>query len=76
MLYGCEAWSLKLREEHRLRVFENRTLRQIFGPKRDVNSEWRRFHNHVTRKEEGRSVIKIVTGILAGKRPSGRPRSR
>jgi hypothetical protein len=35
VLYGCETWSLTLREEHRLRVFENRVLRGIFGPKRD-----------------------------------------
>jgi hypothetical protein len=35
VLYGCETWSLILREEHRLRVFENRALRRIFGPKRD-----------------------------------------
>jgi hypothetical protein len=35
VLYGCETWSLALREEHRLRVFENRVLRRIFGPKRD-----------------------------------------
>jgi hypothetical protein len=35
VLYGCETWSLMLREEHRLRVFENRVLRRIFGPKRD-----------------------------------------
>jgi hypothetical protein len=34
-LYGCETWTLTLREEHRLRVFENRVLRGIFGPKRD-----------------------------------------
>ena len=38
-------WSLKLREESRLRVFENRILRRIFGPKRDENGEWRRRHN-------------------------------
>ena len=38
-------WSLTLREESRLRVFENRTLRRIFVPKRDENGEWRRFHN-------------------------------
>jgi hypothetical protein len=44
-LYGCETWSLKLREEHRLRVFENRVLRRIFGPKRDeVTGKWRRLH--------------------------------
>ena len=35
VFYGCETWSLTLREEHRLRVFENRVLRRIFGPKRD-----------------------------------------
>jgi hypothetical protein len=35
VLYGCDTWSLTLREEHRLRVFENRVLRRIFGPKRD-----------------------------------------
>jgi hypothetical protein len=46
VLYGCGAWSLTLREEHRLRVFENRVLRRIFGPKRDeVTGEWRKLHN-------------------------------
>jgi hypothetical protein len=46
VLYGCETWSLKLREEHRLRVFENRVLRRIFGPKKDeVTGEWRKLHN-------------------------------
>ena len=41
VLYGCENWSLTLREEHRLRVFENRVLRRIFGPKSDeVTGEW------------------------------------
>jgi hypothetical protein len=46
VLYGCETWYLTLREEHRLRVFENRVLRRIFGPKRDeVTGEWRKLHN-------------------------------
>ena len=46
MLYGCETWSLTLREEGRLRVFENRVLRRIFGPKRNkVTGEWRKLHN-------------------------------
>jgi hypothetical protein len=45
VLYGCETWSLTLREEHRLREFENRVLRRIFGPKRDeVTGEWRKLH--------------------------------
>jgi len=44
-LYGCETWSLTLREERRLRVFENRVLRKIFGPKREeVTGEWRKLH--------------------------------
>jgi hypothetical protein len=46
VLYWCQTWSLTLREEHRLRVFENRVLRRIFGPKRDeVTREWRTLHN-------------------------------
>jgi hypothetical protein len=46
VLYGCETWSLTLREEHRLRVFENRMPKKIFGPKRDeVIGEWRKLHN-------------------------------
>jgi hypothetical protein len=46
VLYGCETWSLTLREERRLRVFENRVLRRIFGPKRDeVTEEWRKLHD-------------------------------
>ena len=44
--YGCETWSLTLREERKLRVFENKVLRRIFGPTRDeVTGEWRRLHN-------------------------------
>jgi hypothetical protein len=46
VLYGCETWSLTLREERRLKAFENRVLRKIFGPKRDeVTGEWRKLHN-------------------------------
>jgi hypothetical protein len=46
VLYGCENWSLTLREGCRLRVFENKELRRIFGPKRDeVTGEWSRVHN-------------------------------
>jgi len=45
VLYGCETWSLTLREERRLRVFENRALRRIFVPARDeVTGEWRKLH--------------------------------
>jgi hypothetical protein len=46
VLYGCETWLLTLREERRLRVFENRVLRRVFGPKRDeATGEWRKLHN-------------------------------
>jgi hypothetical protein len=49
--YGCETWSLKLREKHRLRVFENWVLRRIFGPKRDeVTGVWRKLHNEELRQ--------------------------
>jgi hypothetical protein len=44
LLYGCETWSFTLREEHRLRVFENRVLRRIFGPKREEDGSWRKLH--------------------------------
>jgi len=50
VLYGCETWSLTLREERRLRVFENRVLRSVFGSKRDeVTGEWRKLHNEELR---------------------------
>jgi hypothetical protein len=50
VLYGCENWSLALREEHRLRVFENRVLRRICGPKRDeMTGGWRKLHNEELR---------------------------
>jgi hypothetical protein len=46
VLFGCETWSFTLREDHRLKVFENRMLRRIFGPKRDeAMGEWREVHN-------------------------------
>ena len=46
VLYGCETWSLTLWEERSLRVFENRVLRGVFGPKRDeVTGDWRKLHN-------------------------------
>ena len=46
VLYGCETWSQTLREEHRLRVFENKVLRKIFGAKIDkITGEWRKLHN-------------------------------
>ena len=46
VLYGCETWLLILRDEHRLRMFENRVMGRIFGPKRkEVTRKWRKLHN-------------------------------
>ena len=46
VLYGCETWSLTLREQRKLRVFENKGVMRIFGPRRDeITEEWRRLHN-------------------------------
>jgi hypothetical protein len=45
VLYGCETWSLTLTEKHRLRVFENRVLRKIFGPEREEDGSWRKLYN-------------------------------
>jgi hypothetical protein len=45
VLYGCETWSLTMGEEQRLRVFENRVLRKIYGPKREKDASWRKLHN-------------------------------
>jgi hypothetical protein len=62
VLYGCETWSLTLREEHRLRVFENRVLRRVFGPKRnEVTREWRKLHNEELRDlYSSPSIIRII----------------
>jgi hypothetical protein len=48
VLYGCETWSLTMGEEHRLRVFENKVLMKIFGPKREEDGSWRKLHNDDT----------------------------
>jgi hypothetical protein len=45
VLYGCETWTLTLREERRLWMFEKRVLRNVFGPKKNVTGEWRKLHN-------------------------------
>jgi hypothetical protein len=62
VLYGCDIWSLTLREEHRLRVFENRVLRRIFGPKRDeVTGGWRKLHNEELHGlYSSPSIVKVI----------------
>jgi hypothetical protein len=71
VLYGCEIWSLTLREELRLRVFENRVLRRIFGPRRDeVTGEWRKLYNEelhdVYSSPSIIRIIKIEEGEMGG----------
>jgi hypothetical protein len=62
ILYGCETWSLTLWEEHRLRVFENKVLRRIFGPKRDeVTGEWRKLHDEELRDLYSSPRIIVIT---------------
>jgi hypothetical protein len=62
VLYGCESWSLSLREECRLRVFENKVLRRIFGSKMDeVTGEWRRLHNkELYALYSSKNIIQVV----------------
>jgi hypothetical protein len=75
VLHGCKTWSLTLREEHRLRVFENKVLR-IFGPKRDeVTGGWRKLHNEELRDlYSSPSIIRIIKSRR--KSPLGRPKLR
>jgi len=66
VLYGCETWSLTLREGRRLRVFENRVLRSVFGPKRDeVTDEWRRLHSEEL--NDLYSSLNIVRAVKSGR---------
>jgi hypothetical protein len=62
VLYGCETWSLTVREEHKLRMFENKVLRRIFGPKRDgVTGGWRKLHNEELHNlYSSPSIIRII----------------
>jgi hypothetical protein len=61
VLCGCETWSLTLREEHRLRVFENRVLRRIFGPKRDDETgDWRKLHNELYNLYSSPNIIRMI----------------
>ena len=69
VLYGCETWLLSLREERKLRVFENMVWRRIFGPRRDeVTGEWRRLHNEelLTQYCAGDKIEKNEMGWACG----------
>jgi hypothetical protein len=90
ILYGCEAWSLTLREEQRLSVFQNRVLRKMFGPKRDeVTGQWRRLCYKLYDLCSSPNIIqacgtngrqeRCIQGLVGrpeGKRLLGRPRCR
>jgi hypothetical protein len=61
VLYGCETWSLTLKEEHRLMVFENSVLRRIFGPKRDeVTGGWRKLFEELRDLYSSPSIIRLI----------------
>jgi len=61
VLYGCETWSLTLREERKLKMFENRVLR-VFGPRKDeVAGEWRRLHNvELNNFEPSSNIVRVI----------------
>ena len=65
VLYGCETWSLTLREERKLRMFENMALRRIFGPRRDeVTGEWRRLHNEeLNDLHSSPNIVRVIKSI-------------
>jgi hypothetical protein len=60
VLYGCETWSFTLGEEHRLRVFENRVLRRIFGPKREEDGSWRKLHNELHNLYSSSNIVRVI----------------
>jgi len=61
VLCGCETWSLTLREERKLRVFENIVFRRTFGPRRDeVTGEWRRLHNEELNDLYSPSIVRVL----------------
>ena len=68
VLYGCETWSLTLREERKLRVFENMVLRRIFGPRKDeVTGEWRRLHNEeLNDLYSSPSIVRVIKSRRMG----------
>jgi len=68
VLYGCETWSLTLTEERRLRVFENRVLGRVFGPKRyEVTGEWRRLNNgELNDLYSSPNIIRLIKSIRMG----------
>jgi hypothetical protein len=62
VLYGCETWSLRLREGRRLRVFENRVLRRVFGPKsEEVRGEWKKIHNEkLNNQYSSPNIVRVI----------------
>ena len=74
VLYGCETWSLTLREEMKLRVFENMVLRRVFGPRRDeVTGQWRRLHNEELNSQQCGRGLKFQTKQQIGEKQPNVP---
>jgi hypothetical protein len=60
-MYACESWFPALSEEHRLRIFENRVLRRVFGPRSDgVTGGWRKLHNEFHNLYSSPSIIRMI----------------
>ncbi|KAJ4436345.1 hypothetical protein ANN_18976 [Periplaneta americana] len=76
VLYGCETWTLTWREEHRLRVFENKVLRNSPDIIRNIKSRRLRWAGHEARMGESRNAYRVLVGRPEGKRSLGRPRRR
>ena len=92
MLYGCEAWSVMLSEERGLRVYENRILRRIFGPKRDENGKWMLHNEELHSLYCSPNIVRVMKSTWVGHvsrmeedmsafkmltgKPTGRPRRR
>jgi hypothetical protein len=68
VFYGCKTWSLTLKEEHRLKVFENRVLGRIFGPQRDeVTGGWRKLHNEEQHDlYSSSSIVRVIKARRMG----------
>ena len=60
VLYGCETWSLTLREERGLKVFQKRILRRIFEPEKDETGEWRKLHNEPLSLYLSSNVVRVI----------------
>ena len=66
VLYGCETWSLTLRKERKLKVFQTRSPRRIFGLKRDDNGEYRKLHNELHNLSHSPNIVRAIKSRRSG----------